>query len=177
MKKISEKEAVRLLRKYANNEENFKGVLKHSKVVQKLALDIGKRVKDVDLNFIKTSSLLHDIGRFKHGPGSKDSVKHGIAGADILREEGLFDHASVAERHLGAGISKEDIIEQGLELPLQDYIPVSKEEKIICHADNLVEFYKEVSLPKAIERYEKGLGKKVAKKVKKLAEDVEGMKG
>jgi len=176
MKKISEKEAIRLLKKYADSEKNFEGVLAHSKVVQKLALDIGKKIKDVDLDFIKTASLLHDIGRFKSGIKGKNVVKHGIFGADILRKEGLYEHALVAERHLGAGISKEDIIEQGLELPLQDYIPISKEEKIICHADNLVGHCKEISLQKAIGRYEKELGKKVARKIKELAEEVEGMK-
>lgn len=176
MKKISEKEAIKLLRKYANSEENFKGVLKHSKVVQKLALDIGKDVKDVDLDFIKTASLLHDIGRFRYGPGSKEAVKHGIAGADILRKEGLNDYALVAERHLGAGIAKEDIIEQGLRLPLKDYIPISKEEKIIAHADKLVFGDKVKSVEEAVERFSKELGKKIGKNVKKLAEEVEGMK-
>ena len=177
MKKISEKEAVKLLKKYANNEKNFNGVLAHSKAVQKVALDIGKKVKDIDLDFIKSASLLHDIGRFQSGLGGKDVVKHGIFGAEILRKEGLLDHALVAERHLGAGISKEDILEQGLELPLKDYIPVSKEEKIICHADNLIEEDKRILLKKAVERYEKELGKKAGRKIKKLAREVEGMKG
>lgn len=177
MKKISEKEAIKLLRKYANSHEDFKAVLAHSKAVKKVAVDIGKEVKDVDLDFIKSASLLHDIGRFKCRPESKDSIKHGIFGADILRKEGLFDHALVAERHLGAGISKEDIEEQGLELPLNDYIPISKEEKIIAHADNLISDDKIVSVEEAVERFSKEIGKKIGKRVKRLAEEVEGMKG
>lgn len=176
MKKISKKEAILLLRKYANNEKAFKGVLRHSKAVKKVAVDIGKRVKGIDLQFVKSASLLHDIGRFQCGPESEDNVKHGIVGADILRKENLPEHALVAERHLGAGISKEDILEQGLELPLKDYIPVSKEEKIICHADNLIEEDKRISLKKVVERFEKELGKKVGKRVKELAEEVEAFK-
>lgn len=176
MKKISEKEAVRLLKKYAGSEENFKGVLKHSKAVQKLALDIGRKVKDVDLDFIKTASLLHDIGRFRYGPGNKDSVRHGIAGAEILRKEGLPEHALVAERHLGAGISKEDIIEQGLELPLKDYLPVSKEEKIITYADKLV-FEEEIKdVEEAIEKFTKRFGKRAGGRIRKLGEEIKEMR-
>lgn len=172
MKRISEEEAVNLLKKYANSEENFRGVLGHSKAVQKLALEIGKDVEGIDLGFIKSASLLHDIGRFEYGPGSKDAVKHGIAGAEILRKEGLPDYALVAERHLGAGISKEDIIEQGLELPAQDYIPISKEEKIITYADKLVFGDKIKKIEDAVEKFSRELGEKAGRKVKELAEEV-----
>lgn len=177
MRKISEKEAIRLLKKYSTTKNDFNKVLRHSKAVQKVALNIGKKVKNIDLDFIKTASLLHDIGRFECRPESKDSIKHGIIGRDILMKEGLPEYALIAERHLGAGISKEDILEQGLELPLKDYIPTSKEERIIAHADNLVSYDKMIGVEEAVERFSKELGKKYGKRVKKLAEDVEGMKG
>jgi len=175
MKSISEKEAVRLLKKYASNDENFRGVLGHSKVVQKVALEIGMNVKDIDLEFIKSASLLHDIGRFEYGPGSKEAVKHGIAGAAILRKEGLPDYALVAERHLGAGISKEDIKEQKLELPLKDYLPVSKEEKIITYADKLV-FEEEIkSVEDAVSKFTKRFGERAGSRIKELGEEIGGM--
>lgn len=177
MKKISVKEAEKLLKKYAYDDKAFKGVLGHARAVKRFAKEIGSKVKGVDLDFIEAASLLHDIGKFKCRPGSKDTIKHGIAGGEILREEGLNDYALVAERHLGPGISKEEIVEQGLELPLQDYIPVSKEEKIIAHADNLIFGERRGSLKEAVEQFDKELGKKVGKRVKKLAEDVEGMSG
>ena len=175
MKNISEKEAIKLLKKYANNEENFNGVLAHSKTVQKVALDIGKKVKGVDLDFIKSASLLHDIGRFKTGIKGKDVIKHGIFGADILRKEGFPEYALVTERHMGAGISREDIIEQGLDLPLNDYIPISKEEKIICHADKLVFGDRIGTVEEAVEKFSKELGEKAGKKIKRLADEVEGL--
>lgn len=171
---ITEKEAMSLLKKYAKNKREFNIILKHSKAVQKVALRIAKKIKGVDIEFIKTASLLHDIGRFECPPG-KWSFKHGIIGAEILRKEGLKKHALVAERHLGAGISKKDIIEQKLSLPLKDYLPKTKEEKIITHADNLIENNKEASIEKIIERFRKELGEKVAKKIKKLAEEIDGM--
>ncbi len=109
MEKISVDDAIKLLKKYAKDEDSFKKVLKHSEAVRDVAKDIAKDIKDVDLDFIESASLLHDIGRFQCGPESEDNIRHGIVGAEILREEGLKEHALVAERHLGAGISKEDL--------------------------------------------------------------------
>ena len=44
--------------------------------------------------------------------------------------------ARVAERHTGAGISREEIISQGLPLPPDgDYMPASGLERLICYAD------------------------------------------
>lgn len=170
---ITEKEAIALLRRYAKNKREFDIILKHSKAVQKIALRIAKDIKGVDIEFIKTASLLHDMGRFEC---PRDlAFKHGIIGAKILRKEGLKKHALVAERHLGAGISKEDIIEQKLELPLKDYLPKTKEEKIIAHADNLIENNREITIEKVIERYRKELGEKVAKKIKRLNDEVNKM--
>ncbi len=171
---ITEKEAIALLRKYSKSKKDFNAVLKHSKAVQKVALRIAKKIKNIDIEFIKTASLLHDIGRFRCHPG-KFSYKHGIVGANILRKEGLKKHALVAERHLGAGISKKDIKEQKIKLPLKDYLPRTKEEKIIAHADNLIAGSKEISLRRTIERFRKELGKEAAEKVKRLGGKVRDM--
>lgn len=171
---VTEKQAMGLLRKYSKNKKEFNAVLRHSKAVQKAALRTAKKIKNIDLNFIKTASLLHDIGRFKCPPG-RNSYKHGIAGAKILRKEKLKKHALVAERHLGAGITKKDIIEQKLNLPLKDYLPRTKEEKIIANADNLISHDKEVTIKQAIERFRMELGEKVAKKIKKLNDEVNKM--
>ena len=174
MGKISEKEAIGLLRKYSKNKQSFDAVLKHSKAVQKLALEIAEDIPNIDKDYIKIGSLLHDIGRFDYYKESPE--KHGIRGAEILRNEGHNEYATIAERHLGSGISKEDILEQKLDLPLQDYIPISKEEKIIAHADNLIDEDRRMPLKSVVERFEKELGKKVARRVKRLADEVERMR-
>ncbi len=46
--------------------------------------------------------------------------------------EGLERHALVAERHIGLGITREEIIRQQLPLPRRDMLCESLEEKIIC---------------------------------------------
>ncbi|MEA2036582.1 MAG: HD domain-containing protein [Nanoarchaeota archaeon] len=179
MKRLSLEEARKLLKKYARDGDSFKKILEHSEAVRKVAKSIAKDIKDIDLDFVEGAALLHDIGRFQIGPKGnnvEDVIKHGVYGGKILRKEGLDDYASVAERHLGAGISREDIEEQSLDLPSGDYIPVSREEKIITHADNLIFGDMEGSVEETVERFRKELGEKAGKRVKKLADEVEGMK-
>jgi uncharacterized protein len=177
MKNLTVTAAIQLLKKYSANDADYKIVLAHSKAVSKVAKDIAKDIKGVDINFIETAALLHDIGRFKLSSGRKDTIRHGIYGASILRKEGLPEaYALVNERHIGAGISKKDIIKQKLNLPLNDFVPISKEEKIICHADNLVFGDKIGTIDDVIKRYKSELGVKIAKKFKKLADEVENMK-
>lgn len=170
---MNEKQAIALLKKYSTYEERFKKILAHSKKVQEIALGIAAKIPEADKEFIKIASLLHDIGRFSCPPG-KDNIKHGIKGAEILRKEGLPEKfALVAERHVGVGISKEDIKKQKLNLPLKDYLPKTIEEKIITHADNLVFGNEEGTLRQVIERFRKELGEEYVERVKKLAEDIE----
>ncbi len=135
--KISEKEAEDLLKKYAPDENTLLRVLTHSRRVRDRVLSLVGKSKYIDLDLLKTAALLHDIGRFVYPPGDKNSILHGIEGAIILRKEGLPLHARVAETHIGVGITREDILKQGLPLPLKDYVPTTKEEILIAYADNL----------------------------------------
>lgn len=166
MEKITEKQAVELLKKYAPSSKDFKAVLAHSKAVQKVALGLCKRIK-CDVGFVKTACLLHDIGRFQ----TVKAIKHGVAGAKILMDEGLPKHALVAERHLGAGITKTEA--KKLKLPAKDYLPKTIEEKIVCHADNLVFHARIGTLKEAVERFAKELGTKYGSRVKKLGIEIE----
>ena len=171
MEYVTEKRAIELLRKYAPSEEDFKAVLAHAKAVQKAAVKMCRKVK-CDVNFVKTACLLHDIGRFQ----CIKPIWHGLVGAKILLEEGLPRHALVAERHLGAGISKEDIREQKIDLPLKDYVPKTAEEKIVAHADNLVFGARIGTLKEAVDRFSKEIGKKCGKKVRALGKEIERLK-
>jgi uncharacterized protein len=134
---LTDEKALDLLKKYAPDDRVYNLVKNHSMNVRNIALDFAKEIKGIDLDFISTASLLHDIGRFEHPPKSKDSILHGIKGYDILIKEGLPKHAQVAKVHIGIGIRKDDIITQGLNLPLEDMTPKTKEEMIITYADNL----------------------------------------
>ena len=170
---ISVQEAIRLLRKYSNDENSYQKVLNHVKAVQKVALRIASKIPGIDIEKLKIACLLHDIGRFK--ATGKDSIRHGILGGEILRNENLEEFARFAECHIGVGITKEDIIKQKLNLPEKDFIPKTREEKILAHADNLIFGDREGSLQEVIERYKKELGEAYVDRIKKLKKDIDEM--
>ena len=62
-------------------------------------------------------------------------ICHGYLGAELVRKEGFPKHALVCERHTGAGLSLQNIIQQDLPVPHREMTPVSLEEQIICFAD------------------------------------------
>ena len=76
----------------------------------------------------------------------------------MLRKEGFPRHARVCERHTGAGITREQIINQHLPLPEQDFLPETMEEKVICYADK---FFSKTHLDKekTVEQAERSLAK------------------
>jgi uncharacterized protein len=118
-------------------------LLAHGRQVAQKALAVARGLAhlDPDLAFIETASLLHDIGIcLTDAPaigchGEHAYVCHGYLGRQILEQEGLPRHARVCERHVGAGISAEEIRQRALPLPVRDMIPETIEEEIICYAD------------------------------------------
>jgi uncharacterized protein len=129
---------------YNNNQKARKILLAHSIQVSRLAVEVASRVERteaVDIEFIEEASLLHDIGMlYTNTPklfcfGDSSYITHGVLGADLLRQEGFPRHALVCERHIGVGLSIEDIKKQGLPLPMHDMRPQSLEEIIVAYAD------------------------------------------
>ena len=118
-------------------------VSEHSRLVADKALAVARSLGPcgLDLRFIEEAALLHDIGVCRtNAPGigcagDAPYILHGIIGREILEAEGLPRHALVCERHIGVGLTKEDILRQQLPLPLRDMVPLTREEEIICFAD------------------------------------------
>lgn len=104
-------------------------------------LGVGVKYLNPDLEFIKEAAMLHDIGIFLVNEprldchGDKPYLAHGYLGRELLEKEGLPKHALVCERHVGVGITIENIEKNNLPLPKRDMTPQSIEEKIICLAD------------------------------------------
>lgn len=107
------------------------------------AMEIARRVESPvpDIRFIEEAAMLHDIGMiFTNAPkigcyGYKEYICHGYLGRELLENEGLPKHALVCERHVGMGITAEEIRKNSLPLPERDMVPVTAEEKIVCLAD------------------------------------------
>jgi uncharacterized protein len=133
-----------LLKKYfVANEDSFAIVSEHSRMVADKALRIAVNLgnSEIDMQFIEEAALLHDIGVSRtHAPkigchGDAPYLYHGILGREILEAEGFQSHAMVCERHIGVGLTVDDIVRQKLHMPRRDMTPVTMEEKIICFAD------------------------------------------
>ena len=130
-------------RHYAPASKSHRILLEHGRLVAEKALAAAARVPHLapDLAFVKSAALLHDIGIFlTDSPtldchGREPYIRHGILGRDILEALGLPRHGLVCERHVGVGLSAEDIRRTGLPLPERDMRPVTVEEQIICYAD------------------------------------------
>ena len=149
-KLLTRLEALKLLGRSGCSEGIRKHCLAVSKQAVKLAKSLQERGYDVDLQFVETAGLLHDIGRsVTHG------IRHGIGGANMLKDYPRY--ARVCERHIGAGIGKDEAKKLGL--PARDYIPRTLEEEIIAHADNMTEGSKVVSIDETIQAYEKKFGR------------------
>ncbi len=135
---------IKIIQKFYKVDSKSYGYLtKHSKAVAKKALEVAKKVPNLnpDLKFIEEAAMLHDIGIFlTEAPsincfGDKRYICHGYLGRKLLEKEGFPKHALVCERHVGVGLSIQDIERQNLPLPKRDMQPISIEEEIVCFAD------------------------------------------
>lgn len=157
-----------ILKYFPPTEKAFQFFLPHAILVTSKALKIANKLKlnNDQLLFIESASMLHDIGICKVEAkdigcfGKAEYIQHGILGAEILRLFNLEKEALVAERHIGIGLYKEDIIKKKLPLPIRDMFPVSIEEQIICYSDlffskNFGSLFKERSFSEVIENVSK----------------------
>lgn len=128
---------------YEPGAEPYQILVEHGRQVANKAVEVAVGVSHLqpNLNFIKEAAMLHDIGIFETNTpelgctGKHPYVCHGYLGRKILENKGLPLHGLVCERHVGVGISSEDIRRYHLPLPVRDMIPESIEEQIICFAD------------------------------------------
>ena len=120
-------------------------LVEHSRMVYGKACRIlevsGRVLSESEGKLLYEGCMLHDIGvSGVNYPrlgcmGSVPYIRHGLVGGEILRGLGFEAHARICERHIGVGISRDDIIRGGLDLPLGDYLPESFIEKLVCYAD------------------------------------------
>ena len=128
-----ERAALELHKKYRSNEH----IVRHCETVAKVAKILVGRLeeKGVPINgkTVLAGALLHDIGRTK-----TQTVHHGHAGGRIVASEGVdAEVVSIIQRHVGAGISKEEA--DSLAFPTGDFVPRTLEEKVVCFSDKMVD--------------------------------------
>jgi len=171
---------------YRPGSKAYEIILAHGYQVALKAVAVAGRVPQLkpDVDFIHEAALLHDIGIFlTRMPeldcrGRYDYICHGYLGRELLEKKGLPKHALVCERHVGVGITLEDIRRHHFPLPRRDMCPVSVEEQIICYADKF--FSKgakkaagERTLAETVRCLEK-YGEEKVKKFRRMAVQFEG---
>lgn len=156
----------------------------HSECVRDKALSILRQCDaaqtslSIDEDLVVAGAMLHDIGICQtHAPsilceGSEPYICHGTIGARMLRQ--LVDNESfdaetarmieacarICERHTGAGLTKEDILNQQLPIePAMDLLPESLEEKLVCLADKFFSKSGNPSKEKSLEHVRRSLMK------------------
>lgn len=133
---------IAILEKYLAGQA-LEVVVTHGRCVAGLAHSVGHTLglPATEKRFLEEAAMLHDIGicrveAAKIGlHGEHPYIMHGILGREILESEGLPLHALVCERHIGVGLTIDDIVTQGLPLPMRDMSPRTISEEIICFAD------------------------------------------
>src|SRR5688572_2214884 len=137
---IPSRKAIRQLhKKYAPNSKAFDDIWTHCCVVEEIANSIAQRLDQANKELVSAGALLHDIGvHFFYGPeglNKQDYITHGLLGYELLKKEGYNEVlCNFSLHHTGAGITKEDVVNQKLPMPVADYLPVTLEERIVTYA-------------------------------------------
>jgi uncharacterized protein len=133
-----------IIDKYYPEDNELRHILMvHSRQVAEKALSVVDAHPQLHANrtFVEEAAMLHDIGIFRCNAagiqcfGTEPYICHGTIGAQLLLEQGYPQHARVCERHTGAGITLQQIVEQNLPILPRDLVPETIEEQIICYAD------------------------------------------
>jgi uncharacterized protein (TIGR00295 family) len=162
----SAEESIALLKENGCSEQ----VICHCKAVRDVALKIAERT-EADIKLVEAGALLHDIGRSKtHG------IDHAIVGARIAKKLGLSKEViGIIEHHLGAGLTA--TVAKSLGLPHKDFMPKTLEEKIVCHADNLIDDCSRQNIEVEVERALRENHKEYAMQLVKLHKEISDMIG
>lgn len=129
---LSYDEALRLLNLYGNGAPWIAHCVAVARLSGHLSAIFAHKY-DIDTEFIRSASLLHDIGRYR----THDPVLHGVEGFMLLSDLGHPNEAFVCASHVLYGLEKAEASRYGL--PEQDFIPVSFGERLIPLVDSLVE--------------------------------------
>ncbi len=145
-------------------------LIRHSIAVKNLAVKLAE-LANADVPLVLCGSLLHDIGRLYD-----NTVSHGLTGSKLARDLGYPDDVvNIIKRHVGAGISKDEAEKLGLDET--DLEPITIEEKIVAHADNLIVSEKKVKLENVLEFHRKKGMNDIALKIEKLHRDLSSIIG
>lgn len=136
--------AIEILKKYYSESSlTYQALVAHGDAIALKAKAFIQRNHKLGLDeeLIMEAAYLHDIGiSDTHAPsigcfGAAPYIAHGIIGRERLESEELPKHALIAERHIGVGLTSEEIQTNQWPLPLRDMKPETAEEEAVCFLD------------------------------------------
>jgi uncharacterized protein len=135
----TDREIETLHRDHAPTRDAFESVYEHCRIVCQVAEQYLPSL-EVDAELVRAGALLHDIGVYRlYTAGSLDTVgyvRHGVLGHDLLAGLGFPETISrFCSCHSGVGITRDDVLRQGLPIPAADYVPETREEELVMYAD------------------------------------------
>jgi len=141
-------------------------VIAHCRAVRDCACRYAAHNPGSNFHLVEQGAMLHDIGRSR-----THDIRHAQSGADLVRSMALGEEiARIVECHTGAGLTADECTL--LRLSPRDCMPMTVEEKIVTHADNLIAGKERVTIHESIGRaiY---LPRKARKRMYRLACEVE----
>lgn len=145
-------------------------VIRHCCMVMAAATLLAERC-DADVELVKAGALLHDIGRARtHG------IEHVAKSVEIARSLGLPRALiKIIATHVGAGLTSEEAVALGL--PPGNYLPNTLEEKLVCHADNLIDNDTVITLEDALNYFRSRGLKTAAEKMEVMSAELTALLG
>ncbi|HZX08397.1 HDIG domain-containing metalloprotein [Kribbella sp.] len=156
-----------LHREYAPSREAFEVVYEHCQLVSSVASQFFDGL-DLDTDLVRAGALLHDIGVYRLE--SSAYVRHGVLGHELLASLGFpLEICRFCSCHTGVGISRDDVLRQGLPIPVGDYLPRTPEEELVMYADK---FHSKRTPPVflSVDTYAAEVGRFGADKVRRFEE-------
>lgn len=129
-----------LHQKYAKTDADLTLIYTHCQIIEAIAMQLLDKnpIKDIDRNLVHVGCLLHDIGAYDVLEDGEfvQGVRHGIIGENILKSEGFSETIwRFASHHTGVGLTKKDVLDQKLPIPVADYTARTIEEQFVMYAD------------------------------------------
>ncbi|WP_035856394.1 HD domain-containing protein [Cryptosporangium arvum] len=124
-----------LHRRYAPSEADFALVHTHCRIVRDLALGLlAEHPRPVDAELVRVGALVHDLGVYRLG--GAPYLRHGVEGYALLRGLGWPERiARFCSHHTGVGLTRADVVDRRLPLPVDDYLAETPEEELVMYAD------------------------------------------
>jgi uncharacterized protein len=138
-----DKEIRALHEKHAPTPEAFERVYTHCEIVCGIAEQLltPGRTSGLNAELVRAGSLLHDIGVYLLDDDAgvldySNYMRHGLLGQELLTAEGLPETiCRFCSHHTGVGLTRDDVRNLRLPLPVADYLAESDEEWLVMYAD------------------------------------------